>query len=73
MLVEVESRPIPLVDASTRSIPTAATSKRTYSHLMPTVNEDLDFLSESRPDQTGPNGPPNAKRPRRKWAEAFGF
>jgi len=24
---------------------------RTYSHLMPTVDEDMDFLSESRPDQ----------------------
>ena len=46
---------------------------RTYSHLMPSVDEDLDFLSEPGPDQTGPNDSPMAKRPRRKWAEAFGF
>ena len=46
---------------------------RTYSHLMPSDDEDLDFLSEPGPDQTGPNDSPNAKRSRRKWAEALGF
>jgi integrase len=28
---------------------------RTYSHLMPSVDEDLDFLSESGPDQNRTN------------------
>lgn len=30
----------------------AALTLRTYSHLMPSREDDLDFLSEPRPDQT---------------------
>ncbi len=30
---------------------------RTYSHLMPTNKDDLDFLTKSGPDQTGPTAP----------------
>ena len=46
---------------------------RTYSHLMPSTEDEMDFLSNPEPDQTGPNGTPNEERPRRKWAEAFIF
>jgi hypothetical protein len=40
---------------------------------MPSNDDDLDFLSKSGPDQTGPTDLPNIKRLRRKWAEAFSF
>jgi len=46
---------------------------RTYSRLMPSNDNEMDFLSDPDPDQTGPTGTHNEERPRRKWAEAIAF